>query len=235
LTAGDDPADRRGADVGAGRDALEEGLAQPYERHLAKQFDLESAGQVRLVLALLYGDLDEKGYCFCPCHSSLGETPKDSPDCPCGWEEERRRYAARRSAPRRVRQHGSLPEAVAALRRRDEEERAIAEWLAAHPGVEATLTCDFSPEQWEGTVDGHIFYFRERHGRWRLEIDGDESAGREGTEIASGLDDVLGDDFVSHLSCIVETVRDHLRAETCSHAGALAFCPHCGRRMGKAR
>ncbi|CDO91387.1 MULTISPECIES: hypothetical protein [Mycobacterium simiae complex] len=27
------------------------------------------------------------------------------------------------------------------------------------------------PEQWDGEVDGHSFYFRERHGEWRIELD----------------------------------------------------------------
>lgn len=27
------------------------------------------------------------------------------------------------------------------------------------------------PEQWNGEVDGHGFYFRERHGEWRIEVD----------------------------------------------------------------
>ncbi len=29
----------------------------------------------------------------------------------------------------------------------------------------------FAPEQWKGTVDGHSFYFRERHDQWRIELD----------------------------------------------------------------
>ncbi len=37
--------------------------------------------------------------------------------------------------------------------------------------VEAERTTSFAPEQREGTVDGHSFYFRERHGTWRIELD----------------------------------------------------------------
>lgn len=29
----------------------------------------------------------------------------------------------------------------------------------------------FAPEPWRGSVDGHTFYFRERHDQWRIELD----------------------------------------------------------------
>jgi hypothetical protein len=28
-----------------------------------------------------------------------------------------------------------------------------------------------TPEEWRGEVDGHSFYFRERHDEWRIEVD----------------------------------------------------------------
>jgi hypothetical protein len=101
-----------------------------------------------------------------------------------------------------------------------------------------------------GTVDGHSFYFRERHGTWRIELDLEPSgqfAERvvdvrdgefvtepepilEGTVIAKGVDSQLGTTPVDHLAFIVTTVRDHLWARECDHAGALLFCPKCGQR-----
>jgi hypothetical protein len=133
------------------------------------------------------------------------------------------------------------------------EQADIAAWLADQPGVSAVRTSSFVPEQWEGEVDGHSFYFRERHGEWRLEIDL-QPTGRyanrlvevgpdgemvtepvpltEGTVIARGLDSDLGEGPVAHLAFIVRALRGHLRTRSCGHVGAAAFCPLCGIEMG---
>lgn len=108
------------------------------------------------------------------------------------------------------------------------------------------------PEQWEGAVDGRTFYFRERHGDWRLELDM-EPTGRfanrivgtgadgdvktepvemtEGTVIAEGVETALGEGIVDHLDFIVRAIREHIAREACPHAGAINFCPTCGARM----
>jgi hypothetical protein len=52
----------------------------------------------------------------------------------------------------------------------------------------------------------------------------------EGTVIAEGVDSQLGTTAVDHLAFIVTTIRDHLWARECDHAGALLFCPKCGQR-----
>ena len=36
------------------------------------------------------------------------------------------------------------------------------------------MTCARFPNQFEGIVDGHHFYFRARHGGWALHVDDDE-------------------------------------------------------------
>jgi hypothetical protein len=111
------------------------------------------------------------------------------------------------------------------------------------------------PEQWEGSVDGHSFYFRERGGSWRIELDPADS-GRvaqrlvrvaedgglvtepvpimEGEVIAEGIDTQLGTSSVEHIAFIVQTIRDHLWDAQCDHAGALFYCPKCGHRMTRA-
>lgn len=134
------------------------------------------------------------------------------------------------------------------------EENAIAACLADQPGLDARRTSSYAPEQWEGTVDGHTFYFRERGGLWRIELDMVPSGryaqrlvrvGEDGTfvtepvpiiegeAIARGAESDLGAEPVDHIAFVVRTIRDHLRGVGCEHHGARLFCPDCGQRMGK--
>ncbi|MGH7734993.1 MAG: hypothetical protein ACREOE_15230 [Gemmatimonadales bacterium] len=119
----------------------------------------------------------------------------------------------------------------------EREEAEIEAWLAGQPQVEATRTTWMAPKQWEGTVDGHSFYFRERHDFWRIELDLAES-GRfarrllrlddegsmvtepvpimEGEVIAEGTGLQLGGTPVDHIASIVRTIRDHLWSAQCA-------------------
>lgn len=144
---------------------------------------------------------------------------------------------------------GPDPERAAARQREAED---LAAWLAARPGVEARCTSTVAPEQWEGTVDGHAFSFRGRHGSWQIEIDLADARGKAnpydkdagilagpdpvmiGEVIAEGAEGQLGADAVDHVAFIVRTIRFYLRGEQCDHAGALEYCPACGQRMREA-
>ena len=169
--------------------------------------------------------------CRCSCHARLGDGRHDDGlDCHCTWNEARRE-AERRSMRHRLDEIRSSPDAIRTRRRIAEQERAVLAWLDSRPGVEATLTCWAAPETWEGTVDGHAFFFRERWDKWRLRLDVDQEVPASGTVIARGLEEELGDDLVSHLSFVVDTIRCHLRAQACDHPGAAAFCPHCGTQV----
>lgn len=55
------------------------------------------------------------------------------------------------------------PEGLAATAARQAEEDALEAWVEADGGIEVRSHGGCAPEQWEGTVDGHSFYFRERH------------------------------------------------------------------------
>lgn len=118
-------------------------------------------------------------------------------------------------------------EAAAEFRKQHQhEEGAIAAWLSGQWGVNARRTTSMAPEQWEGSVDGHSFYFRERHGYWRIEL--------AGQVVAEGVGTQLGTTPTEHLAFIVQQIRDGLRAARCDHAGALCYCPKCGHRMNAA-
>jgi len=96
------------------------------------------------------------------------------------------------------------------------------------------------PEQWSGEVDGHSFYFRERHGDWHIELDlrpsgrfvrtvaGTDNNGTihyqerevdEGDIIADGT--IAAEGYrttpVERARFIVDTIRIHLARQACTH------------------
>ena len=96
------------------------------------------------------------------------------------------------------------------------------------------------PEQWTGEVDGHSFYFRERHAEWRIEIDlrpsgrfirtvaGTDNDGAtryeereldQGDVIAYGTTDIegYGATPLERAQFIIDTIRIHLVRQACTH------------------
>lgn len=234
----------------AERDAEFARLTERYALHLVAEAALDEPAARRAV-AVLFDNRDSDGVrCPCSCHPQLSAEHGDGLDCRCSWDAERR--AAEAAKLKAFWDSEPFPELRSAHRR---EESEIAAWLAGQPDVEATRTTSMAPEQWEGTVDGHSFYFRERHGFWRVELDLTES-GRfarrlvrvdddgsmvtepvpimEGDVIAEGIDSQLGQTPVDHIAFVVRTIRDHLWGAQCDHAGALFYCPKCGQRMSEA-
>jgi len=111
----------------------------------------------------------------------------------------------------------------------------VAVWLDSEPQVEAKWLSSAAPEQIEGTVDGRTFYFRERHGLWRIELDLDlNSTYSPGTVIAKGIKSDLGEGKLSHLQFVVRVIRSYLGQSGCPHPGARAYCPVCGTKMESA-
>jgi hypothetical protein len=133
------------------------------------------------------------------------------------------------------------------------ETAELEDWIASDPGVEIDRWGGLCPEIWEGRVDGHSFFFRGRHGSWRIELDlrptgrfyerivwpDDPEEGldldrteqvevEEGDVIAQGIDADLGVSPLHHGRFIVNTIRVHLRRVGCAHPGARQFCPECG-------
>jgi hypothetical protein len=173
-------------------------------------------------------------------------------DCRCGWNQERR-DAEHAAWCARWEELQNSAESLADQARWAAEQAEVEAWIGAHPGVVARQTSTACPEQWEGSVDGRSFYFRERHGQWRIELDmepngrfaqrfvGTDEAGEmvtepveltEGTESAQCVEAALGETTIDHLAFIVRTIRDHVTGEKCPHAGALVYCPTCGVRTG---
>lgn len=248
FSGGDEERDRREQERDRRRIAVR-------ARYAGRLVQLTGVDEVTadLVLAVLFDNRDRNGKpCPCSCHPRLpdGDLHDAGFDCRCTWSDARREENHRRWLESLDEFHSSaegqeLARACAAQR------AEVAEWIEAHPGVTAEQTTWAAPEQWEGEVDGRSFYFRERHGQWRIELDL-ELTGRfvsrwvgtgpdgemltepvettEGEVIAEGAESALGDTTVAHLEFIVRTIREHTTAERCRHLGAINFCPTCGRR-----
>ncbi len=182
---------------------------------------------------------DDGHECACGCHPRLPSS--DLHDfgfaCPCGLtpEERRARFDEWRAG---MDAYWESPEGRTETARHEAEEAELAAWIADHPGVEVTSHGGFAPEQWSGTVDGHRFYFRERHDQWRIELDlrpsgrfanalvGTDDDGamvteprelEEGDVIAEGTtgDALHGQTPTERAGFIVAVIRDHLRRAAC--------------------
>lgn len=177
--------------------------------------------------------------CACSCHPRLPTS--DLHDfgfaCPCSLTPEERRASFERWRAE-IDAYWESPEGSAATAQRAAEDAELAVWIADHPGVEVTSHGGFAPEQWYGTVDGHRFYFRERHDQWRIELDlrpagrfanaliGTDDDGEmvtesreleEGDVIAEGTtgDALYGQTPTERAVFIVAVIRDHLRRAAC--------------------
>lgn len=204
-----------------------------------------AADAVRAVVAALFDHEQGGEKCLCSCHPRFATLHDGGFDCPCTLtDEERTARWEHFFEPSPWREELRLAH--------EREQREIQRYLANEPGVRAERTCTMAPEVWEGTIDGRTFFFRERHGEWRIEIDlvpdghiaqryvGTGADGEMITEpveltsgpvIAEGFEGQLGDTAVDHLAFIVRTVRGFIRGESCLHPLARAFCADCGAAM----
>lgn len=178
--------------------------------------------------------------CTCSCHPQLPETDQHDygSACPCRLTAAERRaswddWTAEQDA------YWASPEGREIQSREQFEEDALAAWLTTDPGVSITSHGGLAPEQWRGTVDGHSFYFRERHDHWRIELDltpsgrfvelwtgadVDDVSGRkfkeidEGEVIADGTTAVpgYGETPLERARFIVDQIRAHLRRRACT-------------------
>jgi len=121
---------------------------------------------------------------------------------------------------------------------RQAEDQELRAWLDQDPGVTVESHGGGAPEQWWGSVDGHSFYFRERHDMWRIELDlqptgrfmrvwrggslDDESSfepreSEEGTVIAEGVTGIpeYGVTPRERAHMIVSTIRTYLGRQNC--------------------
>lgn len=116
--------------------------------------------------------IDSGEQCICSCHPQLPEDDLHDYgfDCVCARTPEARRRAveAWRNA---IAVFWQSPEGQRIQAAEQADDAALQTWLAQHQGVIVHSHGGLMPEQWSGEVDGHSFYFRERHDEWRVEFD----------------------------------------------------------------
>jgi hypothetical protein len=218
---------------------------QRYHDYLAAAFDLHgAAGPEELADVALntltgwrYVDSGER--CPCSCHPRLPES--DFHDygfaCTCTRAPEERGDAWRKWIEAN-REFWDSPEGQRIKAAELAEEAELGSWLATQRGVIVHSHGGFAPEVWRGEVDGHSFFFRERHGEWRIELDMrpsghfakavasvaptgalncEERELDEGDVIARGLDcdERYGATLVERARFVADTIRVHLAQNTC--------------------
>lgn len=218
-----------------------------YREHLAAVFDQhgvtapEGLAGVALDALTVWRYIDSGEVCRCSCHPRLPESDLHDYgfDCVCSRTpaERRRAFDQWRND---IEAFWQSPEG---LRIKDAEQAAAADlqaWLADQPGIIVGSHGGLAPEQWTGQVDGHSFYFRERHDEWRIELDlrpsgrfvrtvagtnndGSPKYGQRelehGDVIAEGTTatDGYGTTPIERAQFIVDTIRVHLGRQTCPH------------------
>ena len=231
------------------REQVERARAEARRRycdHLAAVFDLYGTPDANALADVALNALTDWRYidsgerCSCSCHPGLPDS--DLHDygfgCVCArapedrrrvWDKWRRDMAA----------FWESPEGQKVMADEQAAEADLQAWLAGQPNVSVHSHGGLAPECWRGEVDGHSFYFRERHGEWRIELDlrpsgrfarafvGVDSDGEarydereldEGDVIAYGTTDVeeCGTTPAERAKFIVDTIRMHLTRKACT-------------------
>lgn len=158
--------------------------------------------------------------CHCSCHlrrfgQPTGDLHAAGSNCPCQYTPEERREHNRSWLEKLEAFHDS--EAGKALSAAFAADRTAATDRAAQLGVEVTVECDAAPVIVSGRLGDTAFWFRERHGDWRLHRDG-----MDGPVIAEG-------DAGASLRDVIELVFDrlnrHVRESTCPHEAPVGYRP----------
>jgi hypothetical protein len=177
--------------------------------------------------------------CHCSCHPHLPTSDFHDYgfDCPCRHTtEERRRWWDAWMAEND--EFWASDEGRRITAEREAKEAELAAWLGANPAVSVRSHGGIAPEQWTGTVDGHSFYFRERHDDWRIELDLRPSGRFSRVWLGGNLEDddnlelreldegdVIADGTISaegygsspmeRIRFIVDVIRTHLIQKSC--------------------
>jgi hypothetical protein len=218
-----------------------------YRHHLTEMLAAcgidEAAPVADVVLDALteWRYIDSGERCTCSCHPHLPDSDRHDYgfDCVCTRTRQQRR-ASFHKALSEIRDLWQSPNGEPTLAAKEAAEAELQAWLSQHPGVVVQSHGGWAPEQWRGVVDGHSFYFRERHDDWHIEIDlqtghvlnvidgrkDDEGTTghrrrefRQGDVIATGTIDAegYGSTVVERAQFIVNTVRVHLGRQDCRH------------------
>jgi hypothetical protein len=134
--------------------------------------DAEGLAEVALAALFIYPDVETGEPCSCSCHPHLpsGDLHDYGRACSC-TRTKQERLAWWAEWRQEMDDYWESPEGIAEIDAREREESELRQWLVDDGGIVVTQFGGWAPEQWRGTVDGHSFYFRERHDHWRIELD----------------------------------------------------------------
>ena len=218
-----------------------------YREHLAAVFDRHAVTQpedladMALDALTVWRYIDSGEVCRCSCHLRLPESDLHDYgfDCVCTRTpaERRRAFDKWRND---IEAFWQSPEGQRITAAEHAAETDLQSWLADQQGVTLGSHGGLAPEQWTGQVDGHSFYFRERHGEWHIELDlrpsgrfvrtvaGTDNDGTlrygqrelelgdviaEGTTATAGY----GRTPVERAQFIIDTIRTHVVRQSCTH------------------
>jgi len=218
-----------------------------YREHLAPVFGLHGVADpgeladAALDALMVSRYIDSGERCRCSCHPRLPESGLHDYgfDCVC-----QRTPAERRRALDKWRNDSEAfwqtPEGQQIRAAEQVAEAELHAWLAVQTGVIVHNHGGLAPEEWRGEIDGHSFYFRERHDEWRIELDlrpsgrfvrtiagTDNDGAIQYQQIESNEGDVISDGTtaaegygtkpVERAQFIVDIIRIHLARQACTH------------------
>jgi hypothetical protein len=213
-------------------------LAAVFTRHrLADPGELADAALDALTV-WRYVDSGER--CRCSCHPRLPDSALHDYgfDCVCTRTPEERRRAFQQWLDD-IKAFWQSPDGQHIRAAEQAGEAELQAWLADQQGVVVHSHGGLCPEQWTGEVDGHSFYFRERHAELRIELDlrptgrfvrtvaGTDNDGAtrheereldQGDVIAYGTTDIAGYGTtpLERAQFITDTIRIHLARQACT-------------------
>lgn len=213
-------------------------LAAVFTRHGVA--DPDELADLALDALIVWRYVDTGERCRCACHPRLPDTDLHDYgfDCVCAHTPEERRRAFQRWLDD-IKAFWQSPDGQQIKAAEHAGEAELQAWLANQHGVVVHSHDGPCPEQWNGEVDGHSFYFRERHAEWRIEVDvrpsgrsvrtvaGTDNDGAtryeerevdEGDVIAYGTTDIegYGATPLERARFITDTIRIHLARQACT-------------------
>lgn len=217
-----------------------------YRDHLTAEFtrygvaDPGELADVALDALTVWRYVDSGEQCRCACHPRLPASDLHDYgfDCVCARPREERRRGFQQWLDG-IDAYWQSPDGqrIEAAERAAEAE--LQAWLADQQGIVVHSHGGLCPEEWSGEVDGHSFYFRERNGEWRIEVDlrpsgrfirtvaetdndgathYEERELDEGGVIACGTTDIAGYGTtpLERAHFITDTIRIHLARQACT-------------------
>lgn len=178
-------------------------------------------------------DIDAAQQCMCSCHPRVAQLHDGGRTCSCQLSPVQRQ-AALHEALRELSEAQDDPDVLDARAARDAAFTARALEL----GVDVIDHGGAAPYCITGIVAGRAFMFRERHDAWRVEIATDDAPtgafwdDRAASSLViardeSGLYDTESFEITA-LETAVAAVTTYLLRRTCTHPGAVTYCPVCG-------